>query len=546
VNKAQTFRHFIIALHKGFRWKLYALIIFGLLNSLLQGIGVVMIIPLLEFYNNKSGNLKDISSILPPIEFPSSLEGILIMYVVILVSFGLFRSLYMYYSKTLIADFNNSFNTKSFSNILKANWTFHTQFSPSQLINLFNTESKSVRALSYQFFQFIQSSFLTVIQLGLATLISWKITLGTLLVLGIFYLLIRVFFRKTFEIGKNRVGLNEQMQLLLSQTFNALKFIKIHHRESLATTEYANRVNHLFGNEKQAAKLEGITQFIYILFGAFVITGVVYIGLHFKLTSVTTLLVLLILLSRSLSQFQSLSKSVSGIFNQLPAFKRFFEITKKAKALQKASKSNESIGSVSKISLDSISFGYEKEQPVLNNFSAQFFRGNAYLFFGKSGSGKTTTLDIIAGLIQPQEGEILFEDQNQLPNSISYVLQDNILFEGTIQQNITQGKEFSKNELESTINQSGLSQLIKNVGLNFMIQEGGKGLSGGEKQRIALARALITNPSILLLDEFTSALDAATETEILKSIQEIKKEKIVIIVAHREYIKDWVDGVIEF
>ena len=540
MNRNKTFSRFFIELHSNFKGKLYLLIFFGILNSLLQGIGIVLIIPLLASFNGESPHF------LSEVFNPKSIEELLLFYLLIIIGIGIFRALFSYYSKVFVNKFTNNFLNKSLRILLNSNWRFFTLNSPSQLINLFKTESKSVKGLAHQLVQLIQACILAIIQLGLAISISWTISFTTIGALLVMYLCLKFFFKTSFLIGKGRVNLNEQIQLILSQGFSSIKFLKTNQLEHSFESNFNKGILQLYKNDIQSAKLDAVSQFVYILFGAFILVGIVFFNYKFKIASGPSLIVLLVLLARSLSLFQNLSKSINGIQILLPSFQQFLNIIESAKEHLPHKKLNQSSENISKIQLTNISFSYpNSDRKIIKNLDLELTKGNTYLFFGPSGSGKTTTLDIICGLLQPTKGHVKYFPDGIQP-SVSYVLQDSILFNGPLLNNITLGAKYSSEYINEVINQCGLTQLVKKRGLDYTIKEGGIDLSGGEKQRIALARSVISKPTLLLLDEFTSGLDFQTETTILKTIQEIKKDKIVIMVSHKDHLKNEADFVIEF
>ena len=176
---------------------------------------------------------------------------------------------------------------------------------------------------------------------------------------------------------------------------------------------------------------------------------------------------------------------------------------------------------------------------------------------GKSGSGKSTLLDIIMGLLIPKSGIVKFENNvidNQegldlLRNNISHVSQEIPIINGTIIENIIfpSNKNFSNNDIKNAIKFSELDQMIDSLplGLNTRLTENGTQLSGGQRQRIALARAFLKEKSLLILDEFTSALDIKTDSKILRIIAERKKVQSIIIVSHRSSNLEICDRIIE-
>ncbi|MBM3445545.1 MAG: ABC transporter ATP-binding protein [Bacteroidetes bacterium] len=185
------------------------------------------------------------------------------------------------------------------------------------------------------------------------------------------------------------------------------------------------------------------------------------------------------------------------------------------------------------------------KQKAIDNISFSVKRGETVAFVGPSGSGKTTLMKLLVGLYRPQEGKILYNglDENEinfedLRKQIGFVTQDTQLFSGTIKENLLfVNPSATEEEIQRALDKASCHSLLQRAdnGINSVIGEGGLKLSGGEKQRISIARSLLRNPRLLLFDEATSALDSITEEEITETIRSIsaRKEQITLLIAHR-------------
>lgn len=204
------------------------------------------------------------------------------------------------------------------------------------------------------------------------------------------------------------------------------------------------------------------------------------------------------------------------------------------------------VGDIELLSFEAISFKHQTAQyKALENINFTVSKGETIAFVGPSGAGKSTLMKLLVGLYHSQEGTILYNNINskdivfdELRSQIGFVTQDTQLFAGTIKENLLfVYPEATEADLLEALHKASCDNLLSRAekGIDTMIGEGGLKLSGGEKQRLSIARALIRNPHLLIFDEATSALDSITEEEITNTIKNISSEKqqITVMIAHR-------------
>jgi ATP-binding cassette subfamily B protein len=204
------------------------------------------------------------------------------------------------------------------------------------------------------------------------------------------------------------------------------------------------------------------------------------------------------------------------------------------------------LGDIETLSFRNVAFQHQTAaQKAINNISFDVRTGETIAFVGPSGSGKSTLMKLLVGLYRPQQGKILYNNMDEteirfddLRNQIGFVTQDTNLFSGTIRENLVfVNPGASDDDLMDALNKAACQNLLARAekGLETMIGEGGLKLSGGEKQRLSIARALLRKPKMLLFDEATSALDSLTEEEITDTIRDIslQGQQITILIAHR-------------
>ena len=222
-------------------------------------------------------------------------------------------------------------------------------------------------------------------------------------------------------------------------------------------------------------------------------------------------------------------------------FSRILSLPKEAKP-----KNPVHVGRITNLDFDHVSFKHQSASSnALNDISFATNNGQTIAFVGPSGSGKTTLVKLLVGLYPPKDGKVLYNnvsstevDLDDLRNKIGFVTQDTQLFSGTIRENLLFVRpEATDDECLTVLKKAACQSLLDRAdkGLDTVIGEGGVKVSGGEKQRLSIARALLRQPDILVFDEATSSLDSITEEEITETIREVSviKDHITILIAHR-------------
>ena len=217
----------------------------------------------------------------------------------------------------------------------------------------------------------------------------------------------------------------------------------------------------------------------------------------------------------------------------------------------------EDFGKVTSLQVKKLDFSYDeiKGPQILSNINLNVSKGDKILIMGASGSGKSTLIDIISGLLKPVKGEVIVNDKNIKLNyksflsKISYVSQSSYFIDDTIKKNLElfQKNNSTNEKINKILQITEAEKFVNNLSekLNTKINMNAQQLSGGEKQRLALSRALLKNFDVLILDEATNALDEETETKVVNNIIQSFKDKIIIFISHNPNFKKIADKVFD-
>lgn len=246
--------------------------------------------------------------------------------------------------------------------------------------------------------------------------------------------------------------------------------------------------------------------------------------------------------------FLSILNALTGIFQLLPSWEEIKESKKSLNELFSIPKTDNSpnaiplTNKIKSIELRNVSFYYTKEREIFTNYNCKITKGMVVALAGENGTGKTTLLRLFTGYLQPQKGNVYINDQlishwklETFRNKIAAVFQDSLLISGTLRDNITlKNKKYTAADIEFALKQSGADSLIKRLpnGIYHKIGSDGSGLSGGERQKIAIARALIRKPEILIFDEVTNHLDYDSRLKMRNLIISLRGHVTIFMVSH--------------
>ncbi len=435
---------------------------------------------------------------------------------------------------------------KIYKQIFNFTYPFVSKYQAGDLIN-YNTSPNIIPAVLSN----LNNGFTSLI-MGLISLI-WLIKIDYILTsfLLFFFFSINSFYKLLMKkLNSISTNLTQDEVKFSSQTNQNIHGIKLIHM--------FNRQNHIVYKTKniliKIAQGSAKITFWRTLIQSFgEIIGIIVIGLMLIFGAfllrhtdsfISSLLVFIFIAYRLSTRLQAFMNSIAEITSYKGSLLRLAKILKDDDKEYIPQSGIELKKFNNKIEFKNVSFSYaERKKPALDNFNFSFKKGKTYALIGKSGAGKSTLVDLLLNLYPPTNGSIIVDelklDKISLSSwreKIGIVNQDIFLFHDTIKDNIIFGNETAT--MEDIIKVSKLahaSDFIDKLPQKYetIIGEKGHKLSGGERQRIALARALIKNPEILILDEATAQLDSHSEKLIQHAIDNLRKEKTIIIIAHR-------------
>ena len=366
---------------------------------------------------------------------------------------------------------------------------------------------------------------------------------------GLFFVLFRKLISYVRSAGQKQ---NESMNLMTSTFTDALagaKPLKVmgaqehvvgHVREQVSRFQEAAK-RHVFGMSLMSALPEPL---ITVL-----LAGGLYVAISSFHMEPTVLLAMAFFMQRFLSRISSAQQTLQQFVVLEAALESLLRKLDDISHNKEEDGGRDSVQLKHRIELREVDFSYGDKQ-VLNKFNFSVPFGKITALCGPSGMGKTTISDLITGLIPPLSGSVCVDgvplqsmSKHEWRKQVGYVPQEVFLFNDTVRSNITLGREFPDDDVWKALERAGARSFIEGLptGLDFCVGEHGRALSGGQRQRLMIARAIIGNPRLLILDEATTGLDSKTEKDILTSVAGMKGEMAVLAISHQPAVKQVAD-----
>ena len=447
---------------------------------------------------------------------------------------------------------------KLFSNIHKIKMNYISNISAGDITYRLTEDADRVSEVIYKSFQDTLPCLLQLLAVIIYMFyLDWSLTLSTLILAPVIIISVNTFGKRVLKAAEKTQESTSDLAGLIGESINGISTIRAFAAENWIKGRFNKRLR---DNKKAKYKTLKLLAFQHPVVGiveAFGILAILGLG---------TLRISQGLLTSQ--EFSSFFAAILMLIDPISHISTNFNDFKQAEAslsrlkkinLEPIEQEDKNLDNISKIDgnieFKNVSFEYEKDNQVLKDITLDITKGQVIAFVGSSGAGKSTMMSLILKFITPITGNIYIDNKDiksissiDLRTKIALVQQQPFLFSGQIIEIIKMGRSFSEDDVIKSAKIANAHKFIQELPSKYetLISERGTNLSGGQIQRIAIARAILGNPSILLLDEATSALDAESEEEVQKGLNQAMKNRTVVIIAHRLSTTQGADKIVVF
>ncbi|MDO9045573.1 MAG: ABC transporter ATP-binding protein [Methanobacteriaceae archaeon] len=515
------------------------------LISLTEGIGLLLLIPLLQLVglDVQQGALGQIAEIIASfftyIHVKPTLGAVLIIYVIIISLNAFLTKLQTTESSQIQYGFAAYLRKKLFKAISQSQWLFFSKTPSAHFAHALTNEIERVSMGTGQFLTLIASIFVLAVYIIFAINLSGPVA-GIIFIIGIILLLLLKKKSQSSQLkGEDLTNTTKNLYSVTNQHLDGMKTIKSFNMEKKNIKTFSNISNGVARKYMETIKSYADVRFLFDMGSVIILSVIVFFVVEIMKISTAELLILLFLFIRIIPRFSTIQRSYQYFINMLPAFVNVINLKRKCSEASESEIKSGDIVFEKEIQFQDVSFSY---QDTLNikNLNLKINKKQTTALVGLSGAGKTTTADLVMGLLRSGEGKITIdgmelENFSSWRNQIGYVTQDTFLFNDTIRNNLLLARNDASEEELNDVLEISSAEFVFDLpdGLDTIIGDRGVRLSGGERQRLALARALLRRPSLLIMDEATSNLDSKNEKKILKSIEKLHGDLTILMIAHR-------------
>ncbi len=527
------------------------------LAGLLEGVGVMALLPLVSVLTDQTALghgpvFQAVQTIFNFFSIDVSVGPILLFIVAVMTLKACVTMFAMtqvvYASAHVSADLRITY----LRNLLQSNWQHFTNLKSGASANAIGMESQRSANCFTQACNVLAWTVQVVVYAILAFFLSWSLTLSAIIGGCLMVSLLGILVKSARKAGEQQTKTLNSVLIRIVETLHSVKPLKAMGKSNNLLSMMEKDIYTL---QKSEVKLDMARQALRItsepIMVIFICIGI-YAILTYGSLPTSELLFLSLLFLRMVTKVSAVQSAYLSMAANDSAFWSLRAKIDSAETEKDYDQGREKVTLSKGIRLEDVSFSYE-DKNIFENVSFELPARGFSVILGPSGEGKTTLLDLIIGLHQPKSGMIYIDDlplytldSQNWRHQIGYVPQEILLFHDTVANNITLNNEdISEEEINSVLKMAGAFDFVQKMekGIHTIVGERGSKISGGQRQRLAIARALIGNPALLILDEATSALDKATEAELLKTVKALAKDILVLSISHNLTSVDYADTV---
>jgi ATP-binding cassette, subfamily C, bacterial len=552
-SSKRPFLQYIASLIQISRWQLVAAVIIMTVTSLTEGLGVALLFPILQVagfnlanqghVGHYTGEVRDIlvrSGLRPSLW----LASLLLIFMLLMALRSLFSRMQSVLTLRTALNYELSLGRRLYQAIINADWLFLVRRRSSDFTHALTGELSRVSACTYLLIGTLGNAILALVYIAIALKLSAGMT-SLVLATGVALLLLsRRWMRAVHRSGTAVSESVSEVYSAATEHLQNLKAMKFYDAQTSDLAMFSSLQSSALQQTLDSTRSQAAAAFWFEAGSLIVLGTIIVASLQILNVAPASILLLLAVFTRLFPRLAATQGQLQAFLSELPAFENLMTIYQDCVANAEVPGATSSGPALAhEIRLERVAFRYDADRPlVLKDLSLTIAAGKVTAIVGSSGTGKSTVADLVNGLLSPGTGRVLIDGAELTPQAarawrrhVGYVAQDTVLFHDTVRANLRWANpDASEREMKESLSLAAAEFVFElPQGLDTTVGDRGMLLSHGQRQRIALARALLRRPGLLILDEATSSLDFDNEKRILDAIEQLKGRATVLLIAHR-------------
>lgn len=523
------------------------ILILSIAVSLTGGISIVMLVPMLGLLEVSKGSASALKFLLHPLQGLPPAAQITIMigvYFLLIVLKAYLGWLLKIQQSEFLEDYSLTLRQELYHAVSTARWEQLAAEKQTDTIDLFTSQCSQVSQGVSMIIALLSSVVTASVSLGIALWLSLPVTVFVLILGCGFAWVFRRLMKESKYYGDEMIRINRALYYELYSQLRSIKEVRSYGVQK----EHAEFFDEISRSAKDAKlkfmRRQALPSMLYSIAAAGMIAVIFLLCVLLFHMDTARLMVLVYVFTRLWPVFSGSINKITTIQTTVPAYEKLTEALRTLSSERTGQAQAVPIQFEKEIEFRNVCFAYQgSEEAVLHNVNFTLKKGSITALMGRSGAGKTTIADLLMGFLEPTSGEILIdgirlsaENLSGWRHDLGYIPQEPLILNATVRENL---KRFhpaaTQTEMEMALRKASIWDVVEKLphGMDTVLGDGGIRLSGGERQRVVLARVLLGNPKLIVMDEATSAMDYESEMAVRNAIRNLNEPVTVLIIAHR-------------